>query len=50
MTEEKEEREKIANLTWKDYVAVIIASLQTTLLPFIIMILVLGVLWFILRH
>jgi len=40
LTEEKE-RDKTVKLTWRDYVAIVIASCETTLLPFIIVIIVL---------
>ena len=40
MTEEKE-RDKTVKLSWRDYVAIVIASCETTLLPFIIVLLVL---------
>jgi len=48
MPEEKKETE--VNLEWRDYVAVVIAALQTTLLPFIVVIVVLLVLWFVIRR
>ena len=43
MTEEKK-RDKTVKLTWRDYVSIVIASCETTLLPFIIVIIVLVVL------
>ena len=40
MTEEKEP-DKTVKLSWRDYVAIVIAACETTLLPFIIVIIVL---------
>jgi len=34
---EEERRKKTSRLDWKDYVAITIAALQTTLLPFILL-------------
>jgi hypothetical protein len=50
LTEEKKEPEKTVNLSWRDYVAIVIASFETTLLPFIIVIIVLLFLSFMLRR
>ena len=42
LSDEKEkEPEEQVRLDWKDYVAVVIAAFQTTLLPFVIVIIVL---------
>lgn len=50
LSKEKEEKEKTMDLSWKDYVAIVIASFQTTLLPFIVVIFVLVFLLFMLRR
>lgn len=49
--EEKGEREEeTVRLEWRDYVAIVIAAFQTTLLPFLIVIIVLLLLWLVLRR
>lgn len=50
MTDEKERKEATVHLEWMDYVAIIIASLQTTLLPFLIVVVVLLALWFLIAR
>lgn len=53
MSEEKrskdEKEQKNVRLEWKDYLAVIIAAFQTTLLPFLVVIVVLVILWLVLK-
>jgi hypothetical protein len=48
--EKKEESEKILLLEWKDYVAIVIAAFQTTLLPIVVTILVLVIMALALRR
>lgn len=40
MSEEEDERKKKFGLEWRDYVAIVIASFETTLLPIVIFVLV----------
>jgi hypothetical protein len=47
---DQDERNREVPLQWRDYVALSIAALQTTLLPFVILILVLIVLWIVLAR
>lgn len=47
---EKEERDRDVHLEWRDYAAIVIAALQTTLLPFLVVIVVLLALWYILAR
>ncbi len=50
MSDEKKERDEDVHLEWRDYAAIVIAALQSTLLPFLVVIVVLLALWFILSH
>jgi hypothetical protein len=44
------ERGRDVHLEWRDYIAIVVATLQTTLLPFIIFIVVLIALLYVLRR
>jgi hypothetical protein len=39
--EREDKREETAHLEWQDYLAIAIASLQTTLLPVVVMVIIL---------
>ncbi len=47
---DKDKKDRQVHLELRDYVAIVIASLQTILLPFLIMIAVLVGLWLVLRR
>jgi hypothetical protein len=50
MSTEEDRRNRGMHLEWRDYVAIVIASLETTLLPIIIPIVVLILVVLALRH
>lgn len=50
MTEKKDDDDRTVRLEGKDYLAIVIASLETTLLPFLVVIAVLVILLLIFLH
>jgi len=50
MSTEEDKRNRRVHLEWRDYMAIVIASLETTLLPIIIPIVVLILVVLALRH
>ncbi len=47
--EKNDERLREVTLDWRDYVALVIAALETVLLPFLIVIVALVVLWYVIK-